>query len=265
MGQRGRYWTCSKFANWILKTAGAQPKPKSATSKGWREWTTYNTTNHPIAYWIADTGLDYLQNVVYWPSDKFDDFRAFVRARFIRRRHLIKTGLPRTGYLSPDEKMLHGMFAVLVEFVETEVAYDEVAWGGHKGKNVPWWIHSRLTHWPVLRSRELGMKRLEWEATLDGPEVEDKSIRQAVNARETIALYTWWKDVRPFRIEPGVLSGYDALLENWDGELFDDVLERTRPSRKEARELEQVIVQQYLAEDTAMMTRLIKLRTELWT
>ena len=51
------YWTCSKFADWLRGTA----KPTAETSEGWRSWEKKARDTHPVRYWLADEGLDYLQ------------------------------------------------------------------------------------------------------------------------------------------------------------------------------------------------------------
>lgn len=265
---RGNYWNCSDFSNWILRVAGAKEKPRSGTSAEWKAWTRYNKTNHPIAYWIADDGLSILQDIVCWPADKLSDLRSFIRQRFIKRANWIKTDLPATGYISPSELMLHGMFTILVNYVEVYSAYEQISWGNADPVNIPWWAKRRLTHWAYVRSRFLGMQRLNWEATLDGPDMEYPCERQARTAREIRDLYLWWKDVRPSRVEPGILSGYDALLEIdpsenvWD--IFDlDKPDTMREARKQARDREAQIEAEYEAEDEAMMARLIKVKGNL--
>jgi len=61
MAQYSRYWSCSKLADWIRGTE----KGSSKSGRGWSEWTKASKENHPYRHWLAEDGLDYLQNFVY--------------------------------------------------------------------------------------------------------------------------------------------------------------------------------------------------------
>jgi len=61
---RSNYWSCSRFADWLRGTA----KPNFETSPGWKQWKNLARASHPIRYWIAEEGLDKLQNFVCWPT-----------------------------------------------------------------------------------------------------------------------------------------------------------------------------------------------------
>ena len=63
---RNHYWSSSKFADWLRGTAS----PTAETSKGWREWTARAKQAHPVRYWLADDGLNYLQNFIFYIPDK---------------------------------------------------------------------------------------------------------------------------------------------------------------------------------------------------
>ena len=63
---RNHYWTCSKFADWLRGT----PSPGALTSRGWREWREKAESAHPVRYWLADDGLDYLQRFVFYIPDQ---------------------------------------------------------------------------------------------------------------------------------------------------------------------------------------------------
>jgi hypothetical protein len=275
MAFRGEYWSCSKFADKIWKLSGADPKPSSETSKGWREWREDRKTNHPIAYWIVEEGLGMAQDFINWPMDKYNDFRHWFRQRYIKQTHMVPTYLPKGEYVEFDTRLLHAVFGMLRDFVETDMAYDQLSWGSFTVEdgdvpaptNEPWWVKSRLTHWGVLRSRELGMKRCEWHISL-ATRAEDPNVRQAAMGQEIKDLYLWWMDVRPNRKEPGDISGSNKMFEgdNWD-RIFDDDAE-TQPSRTDyhaAIMLDAELEKKYKQEDEDMLIRVIKLRESLWT
>ena len=71
---RNHYWSCSKFADWLRGTAS----PAAETSKGWREWTARAKQAHPVRYWLADDGLTYLQNFIFYIPDKLYDIKYYV-------------------------------------------------------------------------------------------------------------------------------------------------------------------------------------------
>jgi hypothetical protein len=83
---RSRYWSCSKFADWLRGTA----KPGAATGRGWNEWKQAAQDTHPIRYWIVEEGLDYLQNIWMWIPDRINDVLAegAVKARKVAQEVL---------------------------------------------------------------------------------------------------------------------------------------------------------------------------------
>lgn len=89
------YWTCSRFADWLRGT----PKPQAATSKGWREWKRQARSRHPVRFWLAETALDQLQSVLWWPMDRVYDVKYYVINRWVTRTHaLTSSQLPRGQY-----------------------------------------------------------------------------------------------------------------------------------------------------------------------
>lgn len=54
---RSRYFSCSKFADWLRGT----PKLSCGTSEEWRDWEISAKQSRPIRYWLAEEGLDYIQ------------------------------------------------------------------------------------------------------------------------------------------------------------------------------------------------------------
>ena len=54
MTSRSRYWSCSRFVDWLRGTA----KISSGTGSEWRLWKTAAKETHPIRYWLAEEGLD---------------------------------------------------------------------------------------------------------------------------------------------------------------------------------------------------------------
>lgn len=264
---RVTYWSNSKFAERIRNKAGYS-KPHAETLEGWDEWKRMNAEKHRFVHWFTDEFLDDLQDVVHWIPDRLHDVRYYVKARWFDKYWCMDTKLKRGDYYDVDTRMLHGMFETLVDFVECEKAHMTM-WLGDKADR-PLRYRFPLLRWTSFRSRELGMRYLEWEMTLDSPDLpEDQRVPwQAESARETVALYTWWKDVRPARPDPMDASGWSEYCEvkRQKGGVLE-LLRRDENRKTTQQMLDQMheMEQQYDDEDEAMLIRLIKIRKHLWT
>ena len=89
----------------------------------------------------------------------------WVRHRTIDKYHVIDTGLP-PGYYEKDCQMLHGMFNLLVDHVDCEVAWMELIW-----KDLPWYMTKK--RYIKKHGEMLGMEYLEWAKALKDDEVVD--------------------------------------------------------------------------------------------
>lgn len=197
---RSNYWSCSKFADWLRGTE----KPVFETGPGWNQWRNTAKARHQVRYWIAEEGLDKLQNFIYWPVDRMYSVKYYVVNRWIDQCHAlvahpkhVKPG----QYRDLDFRILHCLFDELVDFVEIEKAYSNYRWDAEKQEGMKWW---QVGRWRTRtwRSAEAGLQHLEWETTLTDEEwLEDKTqakpTRQAETAKEIIALYKWWTEVYP--------------------------------------------------------------------
>lgn len=279
MPSRATYWTCSRFADWIRGTA----KPKAATSQGWREWKKEAKKRHPIRHWIAEEGLDHLQDIWMWIPDKLDSIRYYVNNRWITRSHActahpndIKPG----DWCDVGNRFLPCLFNELVDFVEVETAWHHVLWDQEAQKKYqpPWWRRGWL-RWRTWRCPEAGMAHLMWAASLTndqtmgcspGDGFYGKPTQQALNAKEIIDLYVWWKHIRPKRPDPMDASGWSAICErrrekNGDDIFWEDNDPQDKTDTKTALDKCHELEQQYENEDEEMMIRLIKVRQGLWT
>lgn len=275
---RNHYWTCSKFADWLRGTA----KPTAETSSGWARWHRQAQALHPIRYWLADEGLEYLQKVFYWPTDQLYALKYYINNRFVTRTHAL-TAHPRDikpgTWCDVGNRFLPCLFNELVDFVEIELAWWNIAWSGSEERRkyqAPFWATGWF-RWRSWRSPESGIDNLKWQMSLTNDWLDDehpdrhKPSQQAEKAKEILELYTWWKEVYPKRPDPYEVSGWSEYCEQKreKGSLFfdedDDNLNvekvDTQPMLDKIRELEA----QYEKEDTDMMIRLIEIRQSLWT
>jgi hypothetical protein len=277
---RSHYWTISKFAGWIRGT----PSPGALTSEGWDAWHEKAVKLHPVRYWIAEEGLDYLQKFVYYIPDKLNDVRYYINNRWVSRSHSLTAHARdiRPGSWSDvGNRFLPCLFNELQDFVEIEQAWHHCIWSDEaKTKfEVPWWRKGwlRLRTW---RSAEAGMEYLTWASGLTvgedmGAEPGSKGFGeptyQAKSAKEIIELYTWWTVTYRNRPDPYDASGWTAACEasraaNGGRLSFsadkDPVLQK---ASDKAHKLLQKIEAAYEKEDEEMMIRLIKIRQSLWT
>lgn len=279
MAQHSNYWSCSNFADWLRGTV----KPSAETSKGWREWRQLARTSHPVRYWLADEGLDYVQDFITWPIQKIYDVKYYINNRWVTRTHAL-TAHPRD--IRPGQwqdvgyRFLPCMFNELVNYVEVELAWWHIAWEGKSVRdkyNAPFWATGWF-RWRTWRSPQAGLDNLQWQMNLihdedwigaDDPNY-GKPTQQAMNAKEIFELYTWWTTVRPARTDPHDASGWSAICErrrqkygsalDWEDETAEE-----REATSQAIGLSNKIEEEYEDEDEAMLIRLIKIRRAMWT
>ena len=276
---RNHYWTCSKFADWLRGTK----KLSAGTSEQWNEWTTAAQMKHNFRYWLAEEGLDYLQRVVYWPTDTLHAIKYYINNRWVSRTHSL-TAHPRD--IKPGEwrdvgnRFLPCLFNELQDFVEIELAWWHLAWSPEERPkyNMPWWAVGwwRVRTW---RCPQAGLDNLEWQRNLRwkedevGPDHEElgKLTPQAVKAQEILDLYTWWTTVYRNRPDPYDASGWTEYCEasrianggklSFSQDKSPELRKMSDKSHKLLRKIEAA----YEKEDEAMMIRLIKVRHGLWT
>jgi hypothetical protein len=279
---RNNYWTCSKFADWLRGTA----KLKSGTSEEWDDWTTTAKMKHSFRYWLAEEGLDILQKIVYWPTDKIYAIKYYINNRWVTRTHAL-TAHPRDikpgTWSDVGHRFLPCLFNELVDFVEIELAWWHLAWNSEERPkyNMPWWAVGwwRVRTW---RCPQAGLDNLEWQRNLrhsadDGWKEGDPNIGkptpQAVKAQEILDLYTWWTTTYRNRPDPYEASGWsaacDALRDANGPGVMSMFRKNSDPKLKkasdEALKLLHKIEADYEKEDEQMMIRLIKVRHGLWT
>jgi hypothetical protein len=227
---RIHYWTCSKFADWIR----GEKKPYALEWGEWEKWKEEQRNKRPFRFWLSDSLLSRLQNVVYYPYDVYSTIRIYIRNRYFDKLHYLKTGLKPGEYYDLDERILHGLFNELIIFVEDELAH------------LSRWDRTKNYKFINGRCVQAGLDHLDWASKLVynedyGIGKEDvlygQITPQAQSAIEIRELYNWWKNIRPNRTEP------------YDNKNF-----------KVAMKLED----QYDNEDSEMLIRLMKIRKSLW-
>jgi hypothetical protein len=264
---RANYWSLSKFGTWIRGTE----YPEYASSEGWTSISTIAKATHPVRYWIAETLLDKIQDVVMFPQDTYYNIKYYIDNRWITKTHAL-TAHPQDikpgTWQDLGGRFLPCMFNELVNFVEIELAWSYIRWDDEHAKekyNYPdrWFGHVR--GW---RCKQAGLDYLQWASSITYPDSESNFPRlshQAVVAIELARLYTWWTEERPNRVDPSDTSGINEFYDNDTGDIFRDRPPEEDAKLKSMREIEHEIEQKYQIEDTEMMIRLIKIRDGLWT
>lgn len=255
------YWSCSKFADWLRGTS----KPEVDTSEGWDKWED-KAKKHRFRYWLAEEGLDYLQQIVYSPLTLINKIRSYFQNRFITKTHTLTSKLKPGYWYDLDIRLIECVFDELVNFVEIDLALESI-WAlseeNYKKYQKPW--HYRIFRVGKWRCPEAGIAYLNWACELkyDEHRVQKSDSRfgkptdKAIAAQEILDLYQWWKVDRPNRPNPDEDSEYGihneknkANMHGYDQDIID---ERIRMKKEQEDE------------DTEMLVRLIKIRKYLWT
>lgn len=271
------YWSCSKLADWLRGTT----KLKCGTGDEWKDWKLHAKANHTIRWWLAEEGLDHLQDFIMYIPDKFRNVRFYINNRFLTRSHAL-TAHPRDikpgSWCDVGDRFIFCLFNELVDFVEIENAWMAVAFSTDTRKKFKP-SRQRLWGWKGWRDAEAGLHYLDWEASLvhgdsdndwipkDSP-CYGKPTQQAIAATEIKELYFWWTNIRPNRKDAFDISGWSAYCANKRhrgiGLMEADPLE-DKEYVNTLLKLSTNIENGYETEDTEMLIRLIKLRDQLWT
>lgn len=271
-----KYWSHTKLSDLIRGTAIL----KCGTSKEWNQWHLDAKAAHPIRYWITESFIDTLQNVVTWPGKQLSNIHHYINNRWLVKSHQLtasKIDIKPGEWRCVSNRILPCLFNELVNFVEVELAWMHV-WCYDDGRvkyNVP---HFDLfSKW---RSAQAGIEHLEWASKLTCGESYslDKSdpkynthTQQATNAIETLKLYRWWTEVYRNRKDSMDISGWTDYCDKRaaDGDDFLSMLTaRSEEDRLLSREIHNRMNNidiAYETEDTEMLCRLIKIRQSLST
>lgn len=271
---RKNYWSCSAFADWLRGT----DKLPYGTSEEWDAWDELAKTQHSFRFWLAETGLDKLQDIVMWPIDFIYHVKYYCVNRWITKTHQL-TAHP--SEIKPGEwcdvgnRFLPCLFNELVNFVEVETAWNYIAWDEEVRKKFAAPFNScGYFNTRTWRCAEAGIEYLDWASQLryddnvmsqSHPKYGQLTV-QALAAIETKELYTWWKEIRPKRPDPYDASGFNELVAQLpDDKFFSSLNTVDSDARKSASDRIHELEELYDAEDEAMMIRLIKVRNYLWT
>lgn len=275
---RNHYWTIGPFADWLRGT----PSPVALTSKSWKAWREEAERKHPIRYWLAEEGLDYLQRFFYYIPDKLYGLKYYINNRWVTKTHALTAApsdIPRGQWCDVGNRFLPCLFNELRDYVEVELAWWNIAWSSREERakyNAPFYSTGWF-RWRTWRCTQSGLDNLEWQMKLTNEEfLEDNEkhlaepTRQAIAAKEIYELYRWWTEVYPNRPDPHDAGGWSAYCEQRrqsgkDLLDFEDRNEEDLEASRQALDSTSAIEEKYNQEDEEMMIRLIKVRQALWT
>lgn len=198
-----------------------------------------------------------------------------LRYQYLNPYNVVKIRSLNRSYHDPSEVLLHAMFAVLVDYVEVELAWLSVIMIKNselRKKGFSWWDIFKFRVCDILRSEKLGKEHLRWEKSL-------KEGNQAAIAKEVELLYNWWKK-RPQRKDPMDLSGLSKFYDKYRDKIMkfrpcndgsgcsESYNELTKKQEKEYDRLLKLcwkLEEEQRQEDINMMIRLAKIRDGLWT
>lgn len=190
----------------------------------------------------------------------------WMQYRTTQRYHIINTKLT-PGYYEIDDRILHANFSVLVDYVESELAWTYYLWN-KKEKNlshpVPFW-RRKFTE---FRSKEYGLAAIDWDIN------ESSWEPQKEKGKKVLELYKWWTEIRPNREDPWVkvnkVSEEESMDEifthtpNGDGTYTVEMKPLSARYRKALQVANNKEREQY-EEDTRMLVKLMKIRETLYT
>lgn len=243
---RVSYWSCSRFAEWIR----GEKKPPSLPWGEWEEWRSDLSARKPLRFFLAERGLNALQNFLMFPLDLWRKVTWKLKIRFFKKPYCLDTGLSKWHWHEFDDRIIHGLFNELKNFVEVELASG--------------FLSTDMGEFAMKNGRcpKAGVAHLNWQMNLkygDNDFLDKNDPRygmltpQAVAARRTLKLYRWWLE-RPSRPDPMDASGWSEVWESSDKN-------KLRVTSSRLHDIEE----QYDREDEKMLIRLMKLRKSLWT
>lgn len=188
----------------------------------------------------------------------FDNIRYWIAHRTYDKYNIIKTDL-KPGYYEVEERILHSLFTLLVDYVEIECSHMYAICNDNKDLILQTFFNPRQP--------DLGIKYLETE-------VEDK--KDNMISKEIAELYKWWKFERPKRV-----NFYEIKLNKFDQELESkyDInaislnfsrysaffTEKETKKRNTLQQFAEKLDTYYKDQDTQNMIKIIKYRGCFWT
>jgi hypothetical protein len=278
----------SKVVEKLRDKYGAE-KPFALSHDGWNDFYKKYREDTPIRYFLLETVPDKIDSAYrFLISDRIPNLRNVIAHRITERTHMIDTGLE-VGYNEVDDRMFHGMFNLLKEFVEGELAWMEFICMDESHPLYDSYKKQRIIskHCDFLgiqsskfRSPELGVMHITKNIDMnpyDASSISEQNsiIRQIEKYKEILELYVWYVDLRPNRKYISV----EAFMSIEDREKYEKeygfcfiLSDRFKKDHPDVyREYSNKInskhdsEQDFYEEDNKMLKKLVDIRSTLWT
>ena len=238
-----------------------QDMPEMASVEEWNNWAT-KAQNNKIRWFLTETLPDYLSFRFLWPYERIG---RKLKNKYVRKYNLIHIhSLKATEYYGVGDRLLHGMFQLLVDLVELEKAQRQIVWGDEN-------VTGHITRGKD-RNPEMGLKYLDWEIALG----KKGGVNQSENAKQIKELYIWWTVTRINRIELIDIKGTMGIstneyyrnmrLENKKNiaTIFNEMVrDKDEELYKSVNKAYDDVEEKYEKEDERMLLQLVKLRKNL--
>ena len=235
--------------SWFLLTT-----PIAASGEVWERLTRYQQHRYPVRYWLQN-------DLRIWfgvQRHRLRDKIAWVRCRTIERNHIIKVKSLGPGYYDTDQILLHAAFDIFRKHFETTIA----------AKNYEW-VEKHCPYPKLFRRfwkydpREAALDALDYR--INDPEFSANEPEASENARVVRELYLWWVDERDQRIDryadARIWAGVERRGKNKRKlSLFSDLTDEYRKALNQTNNTEVF----YTDQDTAMLAKLMEIRSSLW-
>jgi len=249
------------FRRWLFPSM-----PEAATMEEWDKWNNTARQNK-LKWFLADTVPTWFAVTFQY---RYENAISKLKSKYIRKHNLIKiNSLKDDEWYDTDTRMMHGMFQLLVDFVELEKSHMQIMLFED---NPP-----RYMRKAKYRSAEMGINYLDWEISLSKEEGE---LNQSKNAKQIKELFVWWKYDRPTRIDPMDVKGSMGMSTNeFYSDMHDDKNDNGKVSSKfvqidRRKDKEPELYKSvntayddadvnYKKEDEQMLIELVKLRKSL--
>ena len=282
-----RHYSSSKPVQWLRKKVFKIDKPVALGWGEWEKWDANLKATRPFANFVTETLPDWIEKIPETFLDPIYNVRYNIQNR-LDGSHCLKSTLQKGKYYEFSKRMLHSNFDSFADFIECEEAWSHIAWADKEDKlkyKLPWHHQYRILRWfGRWRCPQAGIDHLKWEMTLDTPpDPPDPnwmaSPEQARMAYEKMAIYTWWRHIRPTRGDAWEESGMRKFWDEMDAKYNEDgktgswlsLSAKSKLNAAESRrysalnKLTDEIEAQWEEEDEAMLIRLVKIRNFLWT
>jgi hypothetical protein len=279
-----RHWTSSSFVSFLRNKVFRLYKPVALQWGEWDKWEDEVRTKRPVAYFITEILPKWLEVIPNYTIAYYDEFNIYWTNRN-GSTHCLPSRLKVGEYHSMETRIIHSLFDSFVDFIEIDTAQNCISWGNAESLNkykVPLRYRIDALSWlfGVYRCKQAGIDRLRYEMGFKSDDVNDPMAVDPVTAemaREQMALYTWWTEVRPTRGEVWKLSGLEEFWNEMEATYKKEdtkyswitARKNFTPAEKKKYDVcaskKDMLEKQWEEEDDLMIERLMKIRRKLWT